>query len=463
MRIFRILVTHTMVTNSGINVSMRDMVMFGPTSPKTAKVDSMTRQEESDFAFTRVVHKLCGIAMTMNFLVCWAIPIAGMGGIWKLGLKHLLLPIYDIIDNNTLLRGFAMRYIYTKSQHSDFFATALLLLVNSVIAMGTLFYWQLSRGSLPMWLVGLYYCSWVGIGGRVMGAAYALAHKEGHNFALYKKPLRGVIGNFFENWLGMFYGIVPYSFTTSHVSIHHRLDGGVGDTFYQWDLNRASVSDFMLYVSRIFQHMIGYSSTVFYAANGNKDHYSKMTLGMKSYAVCLGVVLAITRSPNFVFWIILQPLLCMTYFLALLNFGFHGFIEFDETGKQIECVNATTIIDGDDDYFGEDDHMAHHYSSAIYYKDLRAHQKTKEAEFAKYKASVFRGLSIVELSILILLGQFNVLADHYVDYSGKMSKAEISAMLRRRAMTTEVTYEKYIAYLKNPTPAERDKLRKSRK
>ena len=114
-------------------------------------------------------------------------------------------------------------------------------------------------------------------------------------------------------------------------------------------------------------------------------------------------------------------------------------------------------------YFGEDDHMAHHYSSAIYYKDLRAHQKTKEAEFAKYKASVFRGLSIVELSILILLGQFNVLADHYVDYSGKMSKAEISAMLRRRAMTTEVTYEKYIAYLKNPTPAERDKLRKSRK
>ena len=100
----------------------------------------------------------------------------------------------------------------------------------------------------PSMAGGSLLCSWVGVGGRIMGAAYALAHKEGHNFALYKKPLRGVFGNFFENWLGMFYGIIPYSFTTSHVSIHHRLDGGLGDTFYQWDLNRASLSDFCLYV-----------------------------------------------------------------------------------------------------------------------------------------------------------------------------------------------------------------------
>jgi len=29
-----------------------------------------------------------------------------------------------------------------------------------------------------MWLIYAYYFSWVGIGGRIMGAAYALAHKE---------------------------------------------------------------------------------------------------------------------------------------------------------------------------------------------------------------------------------------------------------------------------------------------
>ena len=116
--------------------------------------------------------------------------------------------------------------------------------------------------------------------------------------------------------------------------------------------------------------------------------------------------------------------------LAMLNYGFHGFLEFDEEGKSISCVDSTTIIDGDDDCFGEDDHMAHHYSQSVYYKDLAALQASKVQEFIKYKASVFRGLSIVELSIFILFSLWDKLADHYVDYSGKMTREEIKAMLK---------------------------------
>jgi hypothetical protein len=53
-----------------------------------------------------------------------------------------------------------------------------------------------------------------------------------------------------------------------------------------------------------------------------------------------------------------------------------------------------------------------------HHQDLKEHQKTKEAEFARTHASVFKKLSIVELSIFILLGLWDKLADHYVDYSG---------------------------------------------
>jgi hypothetical protein len=56
-----------------------------------------------------------------------------------------------------------------------------------------------------------------------------------------------------------------------------------------------------------------------------------------------------------------------------------------------------------------------------YDQDLKEHQKTKEAEFARTHASVFKKLSIVELSIFILLGLWDKLADHYVDYSGNAS------------------------------------------
>ena len=374
-----------------------------------------------------------------------------MGMTWKYLFKNALLPIYNVIDNSIILRKIATNYIYSNPIHADFFATSLLLLLSSFISLSIVFYWQFTVGYLPWWLIAAYYCSWVGIGGRMMGAAYALAHKEGHNQSLYKKWFRDYVGNIFENHLGLFFGNVPWNFTTSHIHIHHKLDGGSGDTFYEWDLDRTNLSDFMLYVYRIFLHMIGYSSLKFFVAHNNKSRADLLQKGVIRYIMFGGFLVLLTRSISFLFWIYIQPLFCMTYFLAFLNIGFHGFIEFDESGKSIPCVNATTIIDGEDDYFGEDDHMAHHYNTGVYYRELPEHQAKKVEEFKKYKASVFKGLSIVELSIFILLGLWDEMAKHYVDYTGTMTKDEIKAMLKARAQRKETTYETYEQYLANPT------------
>ena len=245
----------------------------------------------------------------------------------------------------------------------------------------------------------------------------------------------------------MFFGNTPNNFTTSHVFIHHRLDGGPGDTFYEWDLDRTNLSEFMLYIYRVSKHMVGYSSLKLFYFYEQKTKYDKLYQGVKTYWLVAGSLLALTRSFSFVFWIYLQPLMCMTYFLALLNYGFHGFLEFDEHGKSIPCVDSSTIIDGDDDYFGEDDHMAHHYNQSVYYKDLPALQESKIADFIKYKASVFRGLSIVELSIFLLFSLWDKLADHYVDYSGKMTREEIKSLLKVRTRTTVTIDRTYISSL----------------
>jgi hypothetical protein len=281
---------------------------------------------------------------------------------------------------------------------------------------------------------------------------------QGHNRNLYKKWIKNSVGNFTENVIGIFFGNVPWNFTTSHVFIHHRLDGGIGDTFYEWDIDRSNLSDFMLYVYRVLLHMTGYSSLKFFDAHGHKAKRDLLMKGIISYWSTAVIFLAITRSVSFVFWIYLQPFMCMTYFLALLNIGFHGFVEFDENGKNIPCVNSSTIIEGEDDYFGEDDHMAHHYNQNVFYKDLIEHQKTKVEEFKKYKASVFKNLSILELSIFILFGLWEKLSEHYVDYTGKMTKQEIMDMLKRRAAVKETSYDKYESYLQNPTPEARKGL-----
>jgi len=53
----------------------------------------------------------------------------------------------------------------------------------------------------------------------------------------------------------------------------------------------------------------------------------------------------------------------MSFFLALVNWAFHAFIELDASGRHLPHVNALTILDGQDDNFGEDDHMARRPSS----------------------------------------------------------------------------------------------------
>ena len=123
--------------------------------------------------------------------------------------------------------------------------------------------------------------------------------------------------------------------------------------------------------------MIGYSSIKFFQTNNMKSKAEQLMQGVRNYWLVGLAILAATRSFSFLFWFYLQPLFCMTYFLALINIGFHGFIEYDENGKSIPCVNATMIVNGDDDLFGEDDHMTHHYNTNVYFKDLKTHQATK--------------------------------------------------------------------------------------
>lgn len=128
--------------------------------------------------YSKIVAYTSGILMTINFIIFWAIPIMGMGSFYKACLKWFLQPIYLAVEQSKLVRWFAAEFVYTKPEHADFFAMSLLLVINCVLTIGFVFYWQLMTGSLPAWLIAAYYCSWVGIGGNIMGAAYGLAHKE---------------------------------------------------------------------------------------------------------------------------------------------------------------------------------------------------------------------------------------------------------------------------------------------
>jgi hypothetical protein len=348
-----------------------------------------------------------------------------------------------MVDESKILRGFAAKYIYSKEKYSDFFLTGILGIINSVAGISFVFYTQLTMGYLPWWVIYAYYFSWVGIGGRMMGTAYSYAHKEGHNKTQYQSHIRRTIGNIYENWLGLFFGNVPHNFSTSHVMIHHRLNAGKGDTVYQWDMDRTSIRDQMLFQHRFMTYMSGFTNLKYFADRGMTAYYKQLLKGVVIFWVVTPMVeYAITRSLAFVFWIHIQPLICMAFFLAFINTGFHGFLHFDGD-TNVWCVNSSTIIDGDDDYYGEDDHMLHHYATSVYHTDLKAHRETKMDELKKYHASVFKEFSIMELSAFIIFSQWDKLADHYVDLAGDLSRDQIKAMLKERAQRKECNFEEY--------------------
>jgi len=390
-----------------------------------------------------------GYIVAIDFALFWAVPMVGQGALYKqTPLVRHLRPFFYKIDRHPLVRRIGSMF-YAKEKHADYFLTQFLFVANFACLFVFVTYWQLTHKCLPWWLIFLYNCGWVGLGGRNMGAAYSLAHREGHNPSFYKPWIRNTIGNMFENWIGLVYGNVPYNFSTTHISLHHRLNAGLGDTLYCWDIDRSSWPEYMLYLCRALLHMTGFSALwQFWHSTRKIDRerqFPKLLRGVLYYWVVLpAIVLYLVPSPSYFFWVFLQPLFCMTFFLALVNMGFHVFIEKDENGQRTDCVESLLLIGGDDDYFGEDDHMAHHFHTHVYYRDLEEHHKAQLAHWQKYHASVFQGADILTFSFMVLFKAWPVLAERFVDYSETLSKAEIATMLEVRARRRDTQHTRLL-------------------
>lgn len=417
--------------------------------------------------------KVLGTLLALNFAAVWAAPVMIQGQLFRRGLDRIVRPAYGLADGSAAWRRFAARFIYRRPAHVDYFAAAVILIGSTGVLLCALFAWQIAFGSLPWWLVVLYYFVWVGPGGRGMATAWTLAHREGHlpRGRMYRPWLGERIGNFFENWLGVFYGNVPYNFSIAHTLLHHRLDAGKGDPVYLWDLDRTRFSDLMLYQWRFFRHMTGAASLVAFrresGVHPSVDRArARLRRGMAIYwvwvpsailALLIGTGSSVASALLFLFLVYLQPLFAMSTFISMITIAQHGFLEFDEAGRHRKHVTSTTILDGLDDSYGEDHHLAHHQHPSMAHDRLSEHVARERSEWARCDGTVFRGTTFIEITIMIALGQFDRLVrDHYVDFSGEGNAQELASLFERRAKRKEMTYEQYeFRYL----PGLRDRAR----
>ena len=346
---------------------------------------------------------LLGAFLVLNFFLIWSVPLIVQGLLFhNTFVGSICRFIYAMLERNT---SSFFGIVYRNKKHEEYGITAFLVLLSTICNFSLYIHGRISTF--------VYILGWVGIGGRCMGGAYTFAHKEAHNPLLYKYRV-----NIFENWLGVFYGNVPNNFSTSHIYIHHALDGAKGDTFYMWDLPRNSPSAFLVYAERVFCHMCGLSPLLYFTKHDMPRQRRKLMHGLFIYWVIFPLILLQFKSVMLLFVVWLQPLFAMSVFLALINWAQHGFIELDAKGTHDPLVNATTIVDGRDDYFAENYHWEHHYT----------HDQPVDPCSTSRPATVFRNISIPELAVLMILDKFEHLTNH----------TDIDAeLLRRRAATTE--------------------------
>lgn len=100
-----------------------------------------------------------------------------------------------------------------------------------------------------------------------------MSHKEGHyhNVRIYKNN-SVFLNKMCEYFIGLYYGILPGSYTIAHRKIHHLYHGAYGDNMLILDCNRTSVTHFIWNVTQMMLNFLGISSLfhLFYTLNDVK-------------------------------------------------------------------------------------------------------------------------------------------------------------------------------------------------
>ena len=119
------------------------------------------------------------------------------------------------------------------------------------------------------------------------------------------------MSHFFVNWLGVLLAKISPNFSVSYVFLHRRLDGGLGNTFYERDIDKINMGEFMLFVGGVFEYFLDYHLYRHFRI------VSQQKIGVIIYWIISGINLVTTRNLNFLRKIYLQPVMWMTYFHAL--------------------------------------------------------------------------------------------------------------------------------------------------
>ena len=192
---------------------------------------------------------------------------------------------------------------------------------------------------------------------------YSVCHKEGHAAAarngLFRKPLdrRGPLRFVFNFWVGLFFGVLPSTFSIGHSINHHKYNNGPSDIVSTADKPRDEWRWLIAYIPRFMLYASNISTTRQFCREGLYRVALQTTLGTLYYLAFLGLV-ARAYGGWFAFAYIVYPFLEQSLMLSGINWVWHAFLDPEDVEN--EYVASITILGGTINVLNEDSHVVHH-------------------------------------------------------------------------------------------------------
>eukprot|EP00472_Partenskyella_glossopodia_P012936 CAMPEP_0197519194 /NCGR_PEP_ID=MMETSP1318-20131121/4458_1 /TAXON_ID=552666 /ORGANISM="Partenskyella glossopodia, Strain RCC365" /LENGTH=451 /DNA_ID=CAMNT_0043070033 /DNA_START=65 /DNA_END=1420 /DNA_ORIENTATION=- len=314
-------------------------------------------------------------------------------------------------------------------------------MVNNVIMLGVFlplffaycFYSTVTHG-FSLFLCYIYHVIRIGPYFMNFAYVYTLCHKEGHSrVGLFKGSGNSAINSVYNWWIGLFYGVLPSSFAYGHSINHHKYNNGPDDVVSTSDKARDSPWNFFSYLPRWVGYAINVTTTLQFYSEGNTRIATKMVTGSMWWLGFFGLTYSI--HPLFAISYILYPLAENIVLLACIQWCWHAFL--DPNDPENEYVGSITIFDGPINVLNEDYHVVHHqYPGAHWTKNPQLYDKHfQKGEYEQHVATVFRNTHAFEMFFLIILAEYDQMAEKFIDLTGKLSHEQKKDLIKQRLRT----------------------------
>jgi hypothetical protein len=259
---------------------------------------------------------------------------------------------------------------------------------------------------------------------------YVLCHKEGHNFGnLFAKPYNKVLRYAFNHWVGMFHGVLPGTFTYSHIYNHHKYDNDERDVYSTAFRPRDRFGSWVRYLPEWFAYASNVSSVRAFVREGRTRFALATALSTLGYAAFVAALLY--AHTQFALCTVVYAFVEGNILLSVVNYTWHAFIEPTEPSN--DYVNSTTIVEGLNFTLGEEYHVVHHQYAGAHWT---RHRALFEKHLPRYRACVATGffkVNIFEVFGLIVGRQYAQLAKlYYKPFRADVTDEELVALIKRR-------------------------------